>query len=83
MRNWTDCWHPDDPARREIQQAGRQGAGTLRESIWRREQELLIQHQLPLTETRVEMLVNLYLHFDCDLKAAFEDGTALPAGAAL
>jgi ATP-dependent Clp protease ATP-binding subunit ClpX len=64
---------PDDPARRErFHQAGLKERELLRESIRRREQELLIQHQLPLTETRVEMLADLYLHFDGDLKAAFE-----------
>lgn len=64
---------PDDPERRErFQQAGLKERELLRESIWRREQELLLQHQLPLTETRVEMLADLYLHFDGDLKAAFE-----------
>ncbi len=63
--------NPGDPARRErYAQAGRKEQELLRESIWRRQQEILIQHQLPLTETRVEMLVSLYFHFDGDLKAA-------------
>ncbi len=62
---------PGDPARRErYELAGRKERELLRESIWRRQQEILIQHQLPLTETRVEMLVGLYAHFDGDLKAA-------------
>ena len=62
---------PGDPARRErYAQAGHKERELLRESIWRRQQEILIQHQLPLTETRVEMLVGLYAHFDGDLKAA-------------
>jgi endopeptidase Clp ATP-binding regulatory subunit ClpX len=65
--------HPDDPAARQrFQQASLREREILRESIWRREQELLNQHQLPLTEARVDMLVSLYLHFDGDLKAAFE-----------
>ncbi len=65
--------HPGDPARHErFRQASLKEQETLREAIWRREQELLTQYQLPLTDTRVEMLVNLYLHFDGDLKAAFE-----------
>ncbi len=69
---------PDDPARRErFHQASLKERELLRESIRRREQELLLQHQLPLTETRVEMLVDLYLHFDGDLKAAFEAMTRL------
>jgi endopeptidase Clp ATP-binding regulatory subunit ClpX len=65
--------YPNDPARRErFRQASLKEQEILREAIWRREQELLNQYQLPLTETRVEMLVNLYLHFDGDLKAAFD-----------
>ncbi len=65
--------HPDDPARHErFRQASLKEQEVLREAIWRREQELLNQYELPLTETRVEMLVNLYLHFDGDLKAAFD-----------
>ena len=65
--------HPGDPSRHErFRQASLKEQETLREAIWRREQELLTQYQLPLTDTRVEMLVNLYLHFDGDLKAAFE-----------
>jgi ATP-dependent Clp protease ATP-binding subunit ClpX len=65
--------HPDDPARHErFRQASLKEQEILREAIWRREQELLNQYELPLTETRVEMLVNLYLHFDGDLKAAFD-----------
>jgi endopeptidase Clp ATP-binding regulatory subunit ClpX len=64
---------PDDPAARErFRQASLREREILRESIWRREHELLNQHQLPLTEARVDMLVYLYLHFDGDLKAAIE-----------
>ena len=64
---------PGDPSRRErYAQAGRKEQELLRESIWRRQQEILIQHQLPLTDTRVEMLVGLYFHFDGDLKAALQ-----------
>ena len=65
--------HPDDPAQRErYERACLKEQELLRELIWRREQELLIQHQLPLTEARVEMLLDLYRHFDGDLRAAFE-----------
>ena len=65
--------NPGDPSRRErYAQAGRKEQELLRESIWRRQQEILIQHQLPLTETRVEMLMGLYFHFDGDLKAALQ-----------
>jgi len=65
--------HPDDPERLErFQQAVLQEREYLRESIWRREQELLHQYQVPLTETRVEMLADLYIHFDGDMGAAFD-----------
>jgi len=45
----------------------------LRSAIWRREQELLRRYHLPLTEARVEMLVDQYLRWDCDLKTAFDE----------
>jgi len=65
--------HPDDPDLKErFRQAGLRERENLRDAIWRREQEIMIQHQLPLTEARVEMLADLYLHFDGDLQAAFE-----------
>ncbi len=65
--------HPEDPERLErFQQAGIQEREYLRESIWRREQELLNQYQVSLTEARVEMLADLYNHFDGDMTAAFE-----------
>ena len=64
---------PDDPERRErFHRATLKELELLREAIWRREQELLSQHQMPLTEARVEMLMSLYGHFDGDLRAAFE-----------
>jgi ATP-dependent Clp protease ATP-binding subunit ClpX len=46
---------------------------SLKESIWRREPELLNRYHLPLTEARVELLADQYHHWDCDLKTAFED----------
>jgi len=65
--------HPEDPARLErFQQACLQEREYLRESIWRREQELLHQYQVSLTEARVEMLADLYIHFDGDMRAAFD-----------
>ncbi len=65
--------HPDDPERRErFELASIKERAMVREAIWRREHELLVQHQLPLTEARVDMLVHLFLHFDGDLKSAFE-----------
>jgi imidazoleglycerol phosphate dehydratase HisB len=31
------------------------------------------RYHLPLTETRVEMIIDQYLRWDCDLKTAFEE----------
>jgi len=45
----------------------------LREAIWRREKELAERQQLPLTTARVELMVDAYLHWDCDLKTVFEE----------
>jgi ATP-dependent Clp protease ATP-binding subunit ClpX len=65
---------PDDPDyRARFQQAGQRERDILKESIWRREQELAHRYQLPLTETRVELMVDQYQHWDCDLKTAFEE----------
>lgn len=65
--------NPEDPDRLErFQQAILHEREYLRESIWRREQELLNQYHVPLTETRVEMLADLYNHFDGDMGAAFD-----------
>jgi ATP-dependent Clp protease ATP-binding subunit ClpX len=47
--------------------------GVLKESVWRRESELLNRYQLPLTEARVELLAHQYYHWDCDLKTAIDD----------
>ena len=66
--------HPDDPEFHErFEQASLRERELLRESIWRREQELLTLYHLPLTETRVNLIIDQYLRWDCDLKSAFED----------
>ena len=62
---------PDLMAR--FSQAANKERGVLKESIWRRESELLNRYQLPLTEARVELLAHQYHHWDCDLKTAIED----------
>ncbi len=62
---------PDLMAR--FSQAAAKEQQVLKESIWRREPELLNRYQLPLTETRVELLAHQYYHWDCDLKTAIED----------
>ncbi|MBI4644864.1 MAG: ATPase, partial [Deltaproteobacteria bacterium] len=65
---------PDDPERRErFQRASRREGDLLKESIWRREQELRRRYRLPLTENRVELIAAQYLRCDCDLKTAFEE----------
>jgi len=65
---------PDDPELHErFLKASLRERELLRESIWRREQELMTLYHLPLTETRVNLIVDQYLRWDCDLKSAFED----------
>jgi endopeptidase Clp ATP-binding regulatory subunit ClpX len=77
--------HPDqelarllaEPHRPELQErfqdAARQERQVLREVIWRREQELAERHHLPLTEARVELMVNQYHCWDCDLKLVIQE----------
>ncbi|MFZ5451137.1 MAG: AAA family ATPase [Thermodesulfobacteriota bacterium] len=66
--------HPDDPERgTRFEQASRREEELLKESIWRREQELLRRYRLPLTANRVELIAAQYLRCDCDLKTAFEE----------
>jgi ATP-dependent Clp protease ATP-binding subunit ClpX len=66
--------HPDDPELQDrFEQASLRERDLLRESIWRREQEIFTLYQLPLTETRVNLIIGQYLRWDCDLKSAFEE----------
>jgi ATP-dependent protease Clp ATPase subunit len=66
--------NPDDAELKErFSQATKRERELLRESIWRREQELFTLYHLPLTETRVNLIVDQYLRWDCDLKSAFEE----------
>ena len=66
--------HPDAPARRDrFQKASEREGELLKESIWRREQELLRLYRLPLTANRVDLITAQYLRCDCDLKTAFEE----------
>ncbi len=69
------CWLiPRTPiSRASFSQAADKERQILKESIWRRESELLNRYQLPLTEARVELLADQYYHWDCDLKTAFEE----------
>ena len=65
---------PDDPERKKrFQEASQREGELLKESIWRREQELLRLYRLPLTASRVELIAAQYLRCDCDLKTAFEE----------
>ncbi|MBU4449123.1 MAG: hypothetical protein KKD99_11090, partial [Proteobacteria bacterium] len=65
---------PEDPERlARFSQAAVKERESLKESIRRREAELLSRYHLPLTETRVELLAGRYHHWDCDLKTAVED----------
>jgi endopeptidase Clp ATP-binding regulatory subunit ClpX len=65
---------PDSPDfKSRFQEASRKEREILKESIWRREKELAQRYQLPLTETRVELMVDQFQHWDCDLKTAFEE----------
>jgi ATP-dependent Clp protease ATP-binding subunit ClpX len=66
--------HPENPDHMaRFSQAAVKEREILKESIQRREPELLNRYHLPLTETRVELLADLYHHWDCDLKTAMED----------
>jgi ATP-dependent Clp protease ATP-binding subunit ClpX len=65
---------PDSPEfQTRFEKARQKEREVLGEAIWRREKELLERHQLPLTAARVELMVDAYLHWDCDLKAVFEE----------
>ena len=65
---------PEDPERlARFRRAAAKERESLKESIRRREEELLSRYHLPLTETRVELLASRYQHWDCDLKTAVED----------
>jgi len=66
--------NPEDPdLKTKFHQAAVKEREILKESIWRREPELLTRYHLPLTQARVELLADHYHHWDCDLKTAFED----------
>jgi endopeptidase Clp ATP-binding regulatory subunit ClpX len=65
---------PEDPQRlARFTQAAVKEREVLKESIQRRETELLNRYHLPLTDARVELLARRYQHWDCDLKTAMED----------
>jgi endopeptidase Clp ATP-binding regulatory subunit ClpX len=66
--------HPDDPELQDrFLKACLRERDLLRESIRRREQELINLYHLPLTDTRVNLIIDQYLRWDYDLKSAFEE----------
>jgi len=66
--------NPQDPDLRErFQAASLAERLVIKEAVRRREQELLDRYGVPLTETRLELMVDQYLHWDWDLKTAFEE----------
>ncbi len=65
-----------DPDNEEIaarfKAAARKDLALLKESVWRRENELLRRFDMPLTDYRVSLMVDQYLRWDCDLLTAFD-----------
>ena len=66
----ADPYNPELQARYE--KAAAQEVAALKESVWRREPELQRRFQMPLTDYRVELMVDHYLRWDCDLLTAFD-----------
>ncbi len=66
--------HPEDPGHKErFRQASRRERELLKDSIRRREREVMKLYQMPLTDTRVELILDQYQRVDGNLKAALED----------
>ncbi len=64
---------PDNPElKARFEAAAAEELVLLKESVWRREQELLRRFHMPLTDYRVGLMVDQYLRWDCDLLAAFD-----------
>jgi endopeptidase Clp ATP-binding regulatory subunit ClpX len=59
--------------RERFRQASRREREILRDVVQRRETELRQRYHLPLTTMRVELIIDQYLRWDCDLKSAFEE----------
>jgi len=71
---------PEDPElKARFAQANLNERQTLKEAIRRREKELQERYHLPLTATRLELMADQYLNWDCYLKTAFEDMSNLYA----
>jgi endopeptidase Clp ATP-binding regulatory subunit ClpX len=64
---------PHDPElAARFQAAAAQDLAALKESVWRRENELLRRFNMPLTDYRVGLMVDQYQRWDCDLLTAFD-----------
>ncbi|OPX21045.1 MAG: ATPase [Desulfobacca sp. 4484_104] len=64
---------PDELKLKErFQNAAADERQLLKESVWRREKEFLRHYHMPLTDYRVELMVDQYLRWDCDLHTAFD-----------
>ena len=64
---------PQDPElTARFEAAAVQELALLKESVWRRENELLRRHHMPLTDYRVALMVDQYQRWDCDLLTAFD-----------
>jgi endopeptidase Clp ATP-binding regulatory subunit ClpX len=64
---------PDNPElAARIKAAAAQDLVVLKESVWRRENELLRRFAMPLTDYRVGLMVDQYQRWDCDLLTAFD-----------
>ncbi|MBM4288651.1 MAG: AAA family ATPase, partial [Deltaproteobacteria bacterium] len=64
---------PDSPDLAErFADAAAHELALVKESVWRRENELLRRFHMPLTDYRVELMVDQYQRWDCDLLTAFD-----------
>ena len=66
-----------DPGAPEIRKRYQKAAGAerdlLKKFIWRQEEDLRGRYRLPLSDQRVELLVDHYHQWDCDLKTCFQE----------
>jgi hypothetical protein len=66
--------NPGDPEiPKRFQKAARAERDILKKFIWRQEEDLRGRYRLPLSDQRVELLVDHYHQWDCDLKTCFQE----------
>ncbi len=66
--------NPGDPEiRKGFQKAVRAERDILKKFIWRQEEDLRGRYRLPLSDQRVELLMDHYHQWDCDLKTCFQE----------